>query len=196
MTVLGISGSLTRTSRTVSVVALALEGARDSGLDVATDLLDLRQVPLEFCDGRPLEAYRPETQDAVRRVEAADALVVGTPMYRGTYTGALKNLFDLVRNEPMAGKVVGLVATGGSDHHFLAIEHGLRPLFGFFRAFTVPGGVYAHAAHFTESQLTDRDIREAARDLGRQTVALWRQVQGLSLLTYPSIPRKKFDASK
>lgn len=190
MKLLGISGSLSPGSRTAEVVAVALAGAADDP-DVQAELLDLRESRLEFCDGRPVEAYGEDTRQAIRRVEEADALIVGTPMYRGSYTGALKNLFDLVRNEPMAGKVAGLIATGGSDHHFLALEHELRPLFGFFRIHTVPGAVYAQNAHFSEGRLTDPAVREAARRLGADTVALWRHVRGqLAGPSYPVIRRK------
>lgn len=190
MRVLGVSGSLTPGSRTVAAVRLAVEGAVAAGTDVEGGLLDLRALDMAFCDGRPLEAYNDDTRRAVRQVEEADALVVGTPVYRGTYTGALKNLMDLVRSGPMAGKVVGLVATGGSDHHFLAIEHGLRPLFGFFRCLTVPGGVYAGNDAFAGAEVADAAVRESLLDLGRQTVFLWRQARGLQVLTYPLVDRK------
>src|SRR6059058_3539307 len=87
------------------------------------------------------DSYNSDTQRALALVEAADAYLVATPVYRGTYTGALKNFFDLVPNDPkgsdpLRGKVVGLLATGGSDHHYLVLEHQLRPLFGFFGAYT------------------------------------------------------------
>ena len=45
-----------------------------------------------------------------------------------------------------------LTATGGGDKHALVIEHQLRPLFGFFEAVTLPTGVYASTADFTEGQ--------------------------------------------
>ena len=47
-------------------------------------------------------------------IQAADAYIIGTPIYRGAYTGSLKNLLDQVPVEALMGKVAGLIATGGS----------------------------------------------------------------------------------
>ncbi|MCI0354597.1 MAG: NAD(P)H-dependent oxidoreductase, partial [Acidobacteria bacterium] len=43
-------------------------------------------------------------------IQSADLLVVGTPIYRGSYTGAFKHVFDLVRQDALAGKPVVLSA--------------------------------------------------------------------------------------
>jgi hypothetical protein len=48
----------------------------------------------------------------------------------------------LVDYRALAGKVAGLVATGGSDRHAVVIEHQLRPLFGFFGVQTLATGVF------------------------------------------------------
>lgn len=83
---------------------------------------------------------------------AADALVVGSPVYKGSYTGLFKHLFDLVDPAALAGKPILLGATGGGDRHALVIEHQMRPLFGFFEAATIPTGVYAGAADLVDGR--------------------------------------------
>lgn len=92
--------------------------------------------------------------------------MVGTPVYRASYTGALKHLFDLVDYRALAGKTVLLAAAGGSPYHGLVLEHQLRPLFGFFGAVTVPTGVYGSpddfiGAEIVGSAITDRISRAA-----------------------------------
>ena len=170
MRLIGISGSLSRGSRTSRVIQHVLDAAAGCG-QVETELLEVSQRDLVFCDGRRPDAYDGDTRRVIDLVVAADAYVVGSPMYRGSYTGAFKNLFDLLPNEALAGKAVGLVATGGSDHHFLAIEHQLRPLLSFFRAYTIPGAVYAQNAHFDGERLDDT-VRAQCRDLGQTIVRL------------------------
>ena len=137
MKLLAISGSPSSPSKTVLALSVALARGAEHD-DVHTDLLDLREQELVFSDGRDPADYTGASRRAIDDVVAADALLVGTPMYRGGYTGRLKNLFDLLPNDALAGKPVGLVATGGTDHHFLALEHELKPLVGFFRAWAVP----------------------------------------------------------
>src|SRR6266496_4693618 len=118
---LGINGSLTPPpSRTRMALEVALAGARTYDPTVETEVVELRDFAMEFCDGRPPDSYNVDTRRALALVEAASAYVVATPVYRASYTGALKNFFDLVPNDPngsdpLRGKVVGLLATGGSD---------------------------------------------------------------------------------
>jgi MsuE subfamily FMN reductase len=189
MRLLGISGSLSRGSRTSRLIQEVLDGAAQEP-GVTAELLEISTSGAIFCDGRPPDAYEGRTREVIDRVVAADAYVVGSPMYRGSYTGAFKNLFDLLPNDALSGKVVGLVATGGSDHHVLALEHQLRPLLSFFLAHTVPGTVYAQNAHFTEAGLST-DVREACSVLAQEVVRLSRAiVPGPAGPAYPVIPRK------
>ena len=100
-----------------------------------------------------------EGKDIVRAVETADILVVGSPVYRASYSGALKHLFDLVHFEALAGKPVILAATGGTPLHGLMIDHQLRPLFAFFKALTLPTSIYALESDFTAYSISNPDVR-------------------------------------
>ncbi len=189
MELLAISGSPSSPSKTVLAlsVARARGGEHD---DVHTDLLDLREQELVFSDGRDPAEYTGATRDAIDRVVAADALLVGTPMYRGGYTGRLKNLFDVLPNDALAGKPVGLVATGGTDHHVLALEQELKPLVGFFRAWAVPGAVYANNTHFSGGELTDDGVRGRLHDLADAVVTFARHMPTVAGPAAPDIPRR------
>ncbi|WP_226367731.1 NADPH-dependent FMN reductase [Pseudonocardia sp. ICBG162] len=190
MDLLAISGSPSDPSKTALLLELAV--ARAAAHDgVSAELLALRDHDVVFSDGRDPADYTGDTRAVIDRVVAADALVVGTPMYRGSYTGRLKNLFDVLPNDALAGKPVGLVATGGTDHHFLAVEHELKPLVGFFRAWAVPGAVYANNTHFTGGDLTDDGVRERLHDLADAVVAFAQAVpRGAAGPAAPDIPRR------
>lgn len=84
---------------------------------------------------------------------AADALIVASPVYKGSYAGLFKHFLDLIDPQALAGKPVLLAATGGGDRHALVIEHQLRPIFGFFEAHTLATGLYASAADFRDGRL-------------------------------------------
>lgn len=190
MKLLGISGSLTPSSRTVEVIRLVLDHAVAIDPTVEAELLDLRQYGVVFCDGRNPADYDGDTRIVIDKIAEADAYVVGSPAYRASYTGALKNLFDLVPNDAPFGKVAGIVLTAGSDHHFLAVEHQLRPLLSFFQMQTVPGAVYAQNAHFQDGRLVDEGVREQCRRLAEGIVGLWRATRAeLVGPAYPTIQR-------
>jgi FMN reductase len=159
LSIVGISGSPRRSSRTTTVVRSVLEAIEAGAASNAQLIERVDAAPLLFRtltrDG--LDA-NPQASSLIRTVEAADVLVVGTPIYRASYTGALKHLFDLVHHEALAGKLVVLVATGGSLSHGLVNEHQLRPLFGFFNALTVPTTIYATEADFVDLRIVNPGI--------------------------------------
>ncbi len=118
-------------------------------------------------DQLPLPARR-----IVEAIEEADGLVVASPVYKGSYTGLFKHLFDLIDPTALAGKPVAIAATGGGARHALVVEHSFRPLFGFFGALQVPVTVYASDADFADGVLTDQGVRERAGLAGRQIADL------------------------
>ena len=191
MKLLGVSGSPSAPSKTLLAVEAVIEHARSSYPGTDASVINLRDRDVILSDGRDPVGYEGDTRAVIDEVIAADALVFGTPMYRGGYTGRLKNLFDVLPNDALEGKPVGLVATGGSDHHFLAIEHELKPLVGFFRAYAVPGAVYAHDGHFDGGALVDDGIRRRVGQLAGTLVEFaTRMPRTLYGADGPEIPRR------
>ena len=94
-------------------------------------------------------------REVVEAVEEAEALIVTTPTYRGSYPGLFKHLFDLVETPRLEGKPVLIGATGGGQRHALVVEHQLRPLFAFFSAAVAPTAVYASEQEFENGQPAD-----------------------------------------
>lgn len=169
---LGISGSLSRASKTETAVQKALIVANEQDQSIDTELVALSRYDMIFCDGRNPDHYEGDTRAVIDKIAAADALIVGSPIYRGTFSGAFKNLFDLIPNDALEGKAIGVIATGGSYHHYLAIEHQFKPLFSYFKAYTVPAGVYATNDHFSEGLLTDSTLIQRLKNLTEETVRL------------------------
>ncbi|GAB1479175.1 FMN reductase [Paracoccaceae bacterium] len=146
--IVGFAGSFRRPSKTRALVDLVTAKAAASlGATASTyDLTDLQPglgaaQTLDDLDGLP--------RAIAASLLSADALVLGSPVYKGSYSGLFKHFFDLLDPATLSGKPVLLAATGGGDKHALVIEHQLRPLFGFFEAFTLPTGVYASGADFS-----------------------------------------------
>ena len=170
MKLLGVSGGPTNSSKTLLAVNAALEYAYsyDSSIDI--EVLNISDFNVQFCDARDPAKYEGDARILIDKIIDADAYVIGTPMYRGTYTGILKNIFDLIPNDAMTGKPVGLVATGGSDHHYLALEHELKPLLGFFMSLVLPGVVYANNGHFSLGKIDSDELLIKLKQLGESVV--------------------------
>jgi NAD(P)H-dependent FMN reductase len=133
---------------------------------------------VEFAANKATEDYAGPTQHAIALAGQADGFVFGSPIYRATYTGALKNFFDLMPVEAMLGKVAGLVATGGSLHHYLALDFTFRPIMTFFNMHTVPGVVYGSREDFLPDRQLSDGLKAQAEALGHDLVYMSRQLAG------------------
>ena len=155
--IVGFSGSPRRPSKTrslVETVAAEVASHRQGRLDIF-DLFDAGPGLGAALQRQDLTLPAARIIDAI---EQADALIVGTPVYKGAYTGLFKHIFDLVEPRALVGKPVVLTATGGGPRHALVVEHALRPLFGFFEALTIPTAVYASDADFQGGRLVEAGI--------------------------------------
>jgi len=170
MKLLGISGTIIG-EKTAVLVNRVLEHANRQDPEVDTQLVDLRQYDIQFCDGRPLSAYNEDTRFVVESILSADCFVIGTPIFQASMAAPLKNLFDLVPPDAFRNKVIGFVGTGGTYQHFLVIENQLKPIAGYFRAYTAPAYVYANREHFNErNEVTDPSIVERIEALAGQVL--------------------------
>lgn len=182
MKLVGISGTLIG-AKTASLVTQLLKEAKELDPDLETELLDLREYQLDFCDGRPFTDYSDDTQKAVDKIVSADAFIIGTPIFQASLPGALKNLLDLVPPAALRGKVIGFAATGGTYQHFLVIENQLKPIAGYFRAYTAPDYVYAHRDHFNEkNEISDPDVLARTQQLAAQVVHMAKALSPLSVV--------------
>src|SRR5437868_7998983 len=125
-TLLMLVGAATPPGRLATAIAAAAEMARAAHADLAVEILNLADTPVEICDGRPLDAYGQTTQEAVARIASAGAVLIAAPVYRASFPGVLKNLLDITAVEALQNKPVAIVARGGSPHHSLATAAAAR----------------------------------------------------------------------
>ena len=177
---LGIHGAVTSPGRLHQALERALDAASAHDPSVATDLLHLGDHRIAFADGRPPESYGDDTQRVLEQVTAADMYLIATPIYRASFTGALKNLLDHIPVEGLMGKACGLIGMGASDHHYLTVDTQLRPVLAWFGAHLVPGQVYLQSQHFQDGKLADPKAIAGLETLGRAVVALHRSLAGSS----------------
>ncbi len=104
-------------------------------------------------------------------------MILGTPVYRATYTGQLKAFLDLFPQAALRGRVSGLIATGGSPLHALAIDHGLRPLVASLAGLSAAQGVYVVDSQFPDKTQVPEAIDQLTRELAQE---LYRLAQALT----------------
>src|SRR5258707_11711269 len=123
-------GAATPPGRLSGAIAATAEAARAGHADLAVDILNLADTPVEICDGRPLDAYDAATRQAVARIAGAGAVLIAAPVYRASFPGVLKNLLDITPVGALQNKPVVNVEMGGATHQYRADNAQLRQALG------------------------------------------------------------------
>lgn len=163
-----VLGSVTPPGRLLKALATMADAALAADPELETDIINLADVRITFADGRAPDAYGDDTESVVERIAAADIVVLASPVYRASFTGALKNLLDHLPVEALMGKPCGIVAMGATTHHFLGVEWHLRDVLTWFGAIVPPTGVYLSSADFVDGNL----VANASADLSALVDAL------------------------
>jgi FMN reductase len=124
MNVLLLGGSPSAPSSTWRL--LQLVGERLAAQGHRTVALQVRELPAQALLRADLND--PGIAAAAALVHEADAVVIGTPVYKASYSGVLKAFLDLLPQFGLADKLVLPLATGGSQSHMLALDYALRPV--------------------------------------------------------------------
>ena len=179
--ILGLGGSLSRESRSLIVLETALRVAEAAGAETA--LLDPRTLALPLYDpDRHPNDPPPALVRLLTEVRAADGILLCSPTYHGTVTGAVKNLLDaldpLGRDDPsyLTGKVVGLIALGGGGavNTLNALSHAARA----FDAVVVPTwlAVPVGAVDVAARDIADPGVKQRLAAITEEVIELSRRL--------------------
>lgn len=144
------------------------------------------EVATSITTGRPTEGL----QSSVDKVGEADGLIVGTPVYKASYSGLLKSFLDVLDDDILLSTPTLLSATGGTPRHGLVPDVEMRTLFAYFRALTIPTAVYAATEDWADPKAMGERIARAAEELG---VAMDLDVRGATLQATGKRYRRTFD---
>lgn len=160
--VVAVTGSTFLPSRTL-VLTEALVAELGQHLPIDSRIIQLGDIARAVGGALSRKELPENVEQELRAIESADLLIVAAPVYRGSYPGQFKHLFDLIGQDALIGTPVLLAATGGSDRHALVIDHQLRPLFSFFQSITLPLGVYASEGDFSNYRISSEALQERVR---------------------------------
>ena len=166
-TVVAIAGSLREGSYSRRALEEALVGVEEAG--GSGELIDLREYELPVLN--PDDEETSDVESFTARVREADAVLLGTPMYHGSYSGVLKNALDHCGFDEFENKTVGLLAVSGGAFPITALDH-LRSVCRALNAWVLPHQAAVPRAHsaFDEDGLTDEGNRDRVRTLGERAV--------------------------
>jgi FMN reductase len=193
--VLGVGGSLKPGSSSLGALRVALAGAESAG--AVTETAEIAALGLPFYAPGPRSEAPDAAEAFVERVDAADALILSSPLYHGSISGSFKNAIDWLqlladRDPPyLTDKVVGLLAASGGTQGLQAIntmEFIVRALRGWAVPLVVPVA-RAWQVFDRDGAIRDEAIAQSLRALGAEVVRATRQLIQTGTCDYADDPR-------
>ena len=167
--VAAVCGSLRDESVTRVALEHALEGVENAGGE--GELLDLREYDLPAFDPDVDDADAGDAAAFASDVREADAVILGTPMYHGSYSSNLKTALDYCGFDEFENETVGLLAVSGGKFPTPALEH-LRSVCRALNAWVLPYQAAVPRSHSAvrDGSFTDEELEERVRELGKEMV--------------------------
>lgn len=109
MLVVTLGGSPSQRSRSGVLLDKTRQWLQQQGVEVVS--YQIRDFPAE--DLLHARFDSPKVIDLLQQVANADGLVIATPVYKASFSGALKTVLDLLPERALAHKVVLPIATCG-----------------------------------------------------------------------------------
>ncbi len=169
--VTGVCGSMSADGATRKALSVALKGAAE--FDAETTLLELRDFELVFYGSVPQDEYPPDVLRLRKAIKDSQGIILATPEYHGSLTGALKNMLDLMRIEDFETKIIGLVGVAGGHIGAINSLNTMKTICRNLHCWVLPQEVSIadSAQTFNDDGIVkDPALEERLLNVGRQVV--------------------------
>ena len=169
--VLGVAGSTRQSSYSTRALKIALEHVKKHGAEVR--LLELSRIVLPLYD--PSAPASKEVERAAEAIAWADAIILASPDYHGSMSGAIKNFLDHFYEE-FAGKVFGYIVA--SHEKGLTVMDQMRTAVRQCYGWSMPYGVSINGPQdFTGQETANTRLSSRLRMMARDLVIYGRLVR-------------------
>ena len=167
----GICGSLIANGSTKKALTIALSGAAE--FDAQTTLPELRDIDLVFYGSIPQDEYPPDIVRLRDEIRSSQGIILATPEYHGSLSGALKNMLDLMSIDDFETKIVGLVGVAGGHIGAIHSLDTMKTICRNLHCWVLPQEVSianSGQAFNDDGTVTDPSLEERLLNVGRQVV--------------------------
>jgi FMN reductase len=170
--VVSTSGNPDSNSRRIGRIAFGnLEKAK-----VQCEWLDISELGLPLCDADACY-MKPGSQKVSKAIEAADGILLATPVYNYDVAAAAKNLVELT-GSAWEDKVVGFLCAAGGMNSYMSVMSFANSLMLDFRSIIIPRFVYATGRAFEGDELKDKEVGERIAELTAELVRFTEALRG------------------
>lgn len=139
------------------------------------ELIDLSEISVENFKGFE-ETYNENTKKAVHKLKESDVIIISTPVYNNSFSGAVKNIFEHSNYKELKGKVASFIINSGRQASFNSTHFQLNALMNYFDIFSNPKAVYAFSDDFEGLKLINETIKERIIDLCDSSIELGKKL--------------------
>ncbi|MDO4597353.1 MAG: NADPH-dependent FMN reductase [Ligilactobacillus agilis] len=157
MKIVALAGSVVG-KKTLTVMNYVAKKMATDFSEIDFELIELAKKDIQFSDGRNYLEYSGDTLEVTTKIMAADALIIGSPIFQAAIPGSVKNIFDLLPEKALRDKVVSLVITAGSPKHYLVAEMQLKPILAYMKAQVLPEIVFVEGQDLYRNEIINHDI--------------------------------------
>lgn len=138
--------------------------------------LDINELDLPLCDADACYT-KPGSQKISKAVEAADGILIATPVYNYDVSAAAKNLVELT-GSAWEEKVVGFLCAAGGMNSYMSVMAFANSLMLDFRTIVIPRFVYTTGRAFDGDKLKDKEVGERIADLAAELIRFTQALRG------------------
>jgi len=157
-----VQTSLREGSNTDIVCKAFIEKAEKKWLDITS--IDLRDLKLEFCDGRNLDEYNSDLQNTYTQLEEVDAIVFWMPVYQYSMSWVLKNFIDIC-GWALAGKQIWIIVNAGGPNCYMASRDLFDALYYEYATKNLAPTPYSWSMDFKDGKLINTKVEEKLEEL-------------------------------
>jgi FMN reductase len=168
MPILLISSSLNEDSKSRAMLRLAETKLKELGASI--DWIDLQEHPLPLA-GSSESWESPEAEKLSKRIEAADAILIGIPVYNYDVNAALKNLVELTGGA-WEGKLLGFYCAAGGHASYMSVMAFANSMMLDFRCLIIPRFVYSIHAEWQGMNLKEAKTQKRIEELAQECLRL------------------------
>lgn len=183
MNVFLICGSIAKKSHTRAILTHLEDLLKKN--DVETVFWDLASKPLPIAIPEyhrdPMQNPGKNVKEFVTAVDHANAFVLGSPLYHGSYSGVLKNALDNLYYDAFRNKPVALVSNGSSIRSATQPCEHLRSVVRTIYGYALQSQIGTANEDYEDARaaykLINEDIKERCQRMTDELIQLTRAVQ-------------------
>lgn len=160
-TVVVINAGTSETSSTAMLLSQIAKSVQEAGDNITCTSINVRDVAQDAMTALVSGHKSAALQEIEATLLNADALIVGTPVFKAGASAVFMAFFQALDNDLLIGTPVLLAGTAGSQRHGLVVDDQIRGLFAYLRTYTTPTSVFAAPDDFNDPKLRTRSARAA-----------------------------------